>query len=189
MINFSELPKESPNMIPEADVYKARIVEATMKAPKDMTKPAYLNLKYQLTKHDGTSAGTMFDMLFDSDSSTLQYKLGRFLRACNIPLQGAMELSDIAKLVGNKEIVIDTKVTPASGNFSAKAEVDVFSREAYYTAPEFDEIWTLVHKEAQPAPAADEVVAVPENASEADGIPFDATPTNDGNTSVPGTEY
>lgn len=152
-IQFDSLPTTNEYHV-EADVYLARIEEAEMRKPKDPTKPPYLNLKYRLTKHNGKSAGVMFDGQYDSNKQIIKYKLARFLQACGIPLKGSMELSDIATLVLNKEIVVDTKVDE-SGN-SPRLQVDPFGREAYYPKEQFDEIWKLAH------PDDDEFVKVPE---------------------------
>lgn len=156
-IQFDKLPTQNEYHV-EADVYLARIEEAEMRKPKDATKPPYLNLKYRLTRHNGKSAGVMFDGQYDSDKQIVQYKLARFLTACGIPLKGAMELSDIANLVLNKEIVVDTKVDESGSQ--PRLQVDPFGREAYYPKEQFDEIWSLAH------PDADEFVKAPEDDGE-----------------------
>ena len=63
----------------------------------------------KLTKKDGTSAGTFFDKIFESDAPLCQFKLGRFLYAIGIDLtkNGVIELSQIAKLVKGKRIRIE----------------------------------------------------------------------------------
>lgn len=142
-IQFDKLPTSNPYGLPKPDIYKAKIVEAEMRSPKDPSKPQYLNLKYQLTDHNGYSKGSLYDIMSESESSVVQYKLGRFLTACGIPLVGSMELRDIAKLVNGKEIVVDVSIDE-SGN-RPRAQVDIFSREAYYPVEQFEEIWTLVH--------------------------------------------
>ena len=158
-IQFDTLPKESPFALPKPDVYKAVVVEAEMRKPKtkkdDGTeKPPYLNLKLQLTDHAGKKCGAIYDILSESESSVVLYKISRFLLACNIPLVGEMELADIAKIVLNKEIAVDvchdTKSNPP------KAQVDIFTREAYYPIGQFEEIYKLAHAEdAETATSAD----------------------------------
>ena len=152
-IQFDSLPTTNGYHV-EADVYLARIEEAEMRKGKDATKPPNLNLKYRLTRHNGKSAGVMFDGQYDSDKQIVKYKLARFLQACGIPLKGSMELSDIAPLVLNKEIVVDTKVDESGSQ--TRLQVDPFGREAYYPKEQFDEIWKLAH------PDSDEFVKVPE---------------------------
>lgn len=160
-IQFDKLPTQNQYHV-EADVYLARIEEAEMRKPKPTAdgkqKPPYLSLKYRLTRHNGKSAGVMFDGQYDSDKQIVQYKLARFLTACGIPLKGAMELSDIANLVLNKEIVVDTKVDESGSQ--PRLQVDPFGREAYYPKEQFDEIWSLAH------PDADEFVKAPEDDGE-----------------------
>lgn len=148
MINFDKLPTESPNQLPKPGIYKAKVVEATMKQPKDESKPLYLNMKYTLTNNNGKAAGTIYDMMFDSDTPTLNYKLGRFLQACGIPLKGSMALSDIAKLVVNKEFAVDVKIDEdATGKYPDKAVVDIFSREVFYPIEQYQEIYDLINQE------------------------------------------
>ena len=158
MINFDTLPTKSEYSV-EADVYLAHIEKAEMRKPKDTTKPEYLSLQYRLTRHNGKKAGVMFDAQYDSEKSLMQYKLGRFLKACKIPLKGQMELKDIATLVLNKDIVVDTSVDE-SGN-QPRLQADLFGREIYYTPEEFDEIYNLAH------PEGSEFMPVPE-----DEVPF-----------------
>lgn len=166
-IQFDSLPTTN-SFKPEADVYLAHIEEAVMRKPKPSSdgtqKPEYLNLKYRITRHNGKSAGVMYDSQYDSDKQLVKYKLARFLQACGIPLVGAMELADIAKLVLNKDIVVDT-VVDESGT-QPRLNVDLFGREAYYPKDQFDEIWRLAHPDAEefePVPAGEEpFMQVPE---------------------------
>ena len=104
-INFDKLPQENPFSLPEPGLYKATIEDAEMRHNKnDATKPPYLNMKYKLTDMQGKSKGVMFDIIAESDSSVVGYKIARFCRACGLPLQGSIELSDLAKIVRNEEL-------------------------------------------------------------------------------------
>lgn len=145
MINFDTLPQDNPNALPADGLYKAKIMSAEMKQPKDMTRPMYLNLKYTLSDIKGNGKGSMYDMMSESDSSVIQYKLGRFLKACGIPLVGAMELKDIGKLVVGKEIVVDLKQS-ADDRGTMRSQVDPFTHEAYYPIGEFEEIYNVINK-------------------------------------------
>lgn len=152
MINFDSLPTSNEFKL-EADVYLAHIEKAEMRTPKDTSKPDYLSLQYRLTRHNGKKAGVMFDAQYESDKPLIQFKLGRFLKACKIPLKGQMELKDLATLVVNKDIVVDA-VIDESGT-QPRLQVDLFGREAYYPTEQFDEIWNLAHPEGNefmPAP-------------------------------------
>lgn len=174
MINFDSLPQSNPFTIPD-DIYIARITEAIMKKPKDAAKPPYLNLKYELFDANGKKAGTLYDIMAESDSSVVQYKIGRFIRACGIPLTGSMELSDIAKIVMNKEIVVDIKTTSKKGE-DPRTQVDLFGREAYYMRSEFDEMYAVAHAGAQPPMDTTEVVGnIPTGIEEE--VEFGDTPT------------
>lgn len=166
-IQFDQLPKESPFALPKPDVYKAKIVEAEMRKKKDGSG-SYLNLKYKLTDVSGKSCGTMFDIIAESDKQLVMYKIGRFVSACGIPLVGAMELQDIAKLVVNKDIAVDVSIDN-SGN-QPRAQVDLFNREAYYPIEQFDEIYKLAHAEDSDgfvdAPNVDTFINPPESENE-----------------------
>ena len=182
MINFDNLPQDNPFALPDVDLYMAKIAEAKM--TKSEGKPDYLNLKLQLTDHKGKSAGVVYDIISESDKSVVQYKTARFVRACGLPLVGAMELSDIAKLVQNKDIAVSinhSKETKYKGKtYPPKAQVDIFSGEAYYLPTEFEEIYTLVHPSDTPAPDFEPV-------TDADSA-FNA-PDGDANTGSDLTEY
>ena len=143
-INFQSLPQDNPFSIPKPGVYKAKIVEATMRKPQsDATKPEYLNLKLDLYSKDNKKVGSIYDIISESDSSVVQYKIARFVRACGFQLQGSMELKDLAKIVLNKLIAVD--VTEDKKATSPRAVVDVFSREAYYMYDEFETIYSMLN--------------------------------------------
>ena len=180
MIKFDSLPKENPGGgVPKPGLYLAKVTKAEMKKPKEADKKPYLSLTYKLTTPEGKQAGTMFDMLMESDNVTIMYKLGRFIRACGIPLVGEMELSDLAKLVVNKTIGADVKEDEYNGK--KRAAVNLFDREAYYTPEEFPD----VVKAEQSSDAANESFVSEQNAIPANA---DATvPFDDGNDGEPAT--
>lgn len=171
MIKFDSLPKENPGGgVPKPGLYLAKVTKAEMKKPKEADKKPYLSLTYKLTTPEGKQAGTMFDMLMESDNVTIMYKLGRFIRACGIPLVGEMELSDLAKLVVNKTIGVDVKEDEYNGK--KRAAINLFDREAYYTPEEFPD----VVKAEQSGDAANESFVSEQNAIPANAdttVPFD----------------
>lgn len=184
-INFDNLPQDNPYALPTPGVYIAKILEADMRAPKnDPTKPDYLSLKLNLFDKANKNCGSIYDILSESDSSVVQYKISRFVRACGIPLTGNMELKDLAKLVKNKTIAVDITLDKKSD--TPRAQVDLFTREGYYLASEFEEIYFLVHpEEAEQA----EFAALNTPSGNDEERPFDA---QDGQAPVgqPGTpEY
>lgn len=143
-INFDSLPKQNPGGgSVKPGLYYAHVEKTEMKQGKDKSKPPYLNLTLKLTDRDGKKAGTLFDMLMESDSSVIQYKLGRFLRACGIPLVGEMELKDIAKIVAGKDIAVDVKEDEYNGK--KRAAVNLFDNEAYYLASEYEQVYAAIN--------------------------------------------
>ena len=181
-INFDKLPHDNPYALPTPGVYKAKIMEADMKAPKnDPTKPDYLNLKYTLFDKNNKNCGNIYDILSESDSSVVQYKISRFVRACGIPLTGSMELKDLAKVVKGKEIAVDVIIDKKSDQ--PRAQVDLFSREGYYLVSEFEDIYATVHPEE-----AEQADFTAMNATSGDDTerPFDA---QDGGAPAGHSEY
>ena len=176
-INFDKLPQENPFSLPEPGLYKATIEDAEMRHNKnDATKPPYLNMKYKLTDMQGKSKGVMFDIIAESDSSVVGYKIARFCRACGLPLQGSIELSDLAKIVRNKEILVDVKIDDSDKRY-VKAVVDLFTHEAYYRMDELEELKPVFFAEQQEVSANDDFMQVPEGNDE--GLPFnEPTPSN-----------
>jgi len=140
-INFDSLPSDKPFSIPEPGTYFATIESAEMKQGKDLTKPPYLNLKYKLKRADGKSAGTLFDLIAESEHSLMQYKLKRFLIAIGVSFEGEFELKDIAKLCVGKEIIVDTKIEEGTDGRQDRAVVDLFTNEIYYNISEAKEIF------------------------------------------------
>lgn len=185
-INFDALPQENPFALPSPGVYKATITEAEMRAPKnDPSKPDYLSLKLSLTDARGRGCGSIYDILSESDSSVVQYKLARFIRACKMQLTGSMELCDLAKLVKGKQIAVD--VCHDKKSDQPRAQVDLFAREAYYMVEEFPEVYALLHPDEATA-AAESNSFRNENEFHGDAAerPFNAP---DGGALVGGTEY
>lgn len=179
MINFDALPKENPFGLIDKGLYHAFIESAEMKIGKTSGNP-YLNVKYVLTDAAGTSKGVMFDMITESDSSVVQFKVGRFISAIGIPLVGAMELKDIGKLAVGKTIVIDvTHQKDTRDETQLRAVPDVFGHGIYYGAGEYESALVECGYAAAPAQdaAADFTADMP--TTEEDGErPFVPTPAN-----------
>ena len=202
-INFDAIPQESPFAVPPADLYEAEILAADMKKAKAKTdasgntvpRPDYLNIRFGLTDMAGNSKGSMFDIIAESDSQVVMYKIGRFVRACGIPLQGSVELKDLAKIIKGKKLLIETMVDDSNPKY-VKAQVDLFSHEGYWKLSEKAEVLQALKKENAPLvgtgdnsfvndiPAEDTVFNAPEQPA-----PTDATlPLPDENTGSP-VEY
>lgn len=139
-INFNALPSDKPFNVPEAGTYYATIESAEMKQGKDLSKPPYLNLKYKLKTVDGKNAGTIFDIIAESEHNLMQYKLKRFLLAIGLSFEGEFELKDIAKLCVGKEIIVDTKVEKDNQDRD-RAVVDIMLNEIYYNISEAKEVF------------------------------------------------
>jgi hypothetical protein len=133
MINFKDLPNNNPNRLPEKGCYNALIKKAEMKAPKDTSKPDYLNIQLALFDDAGKSAGTIFDIISESDADLARFKLQRFIVAMNIPITGSFELKDLVKIIQNKTLRVDITKDEKEGQIP-RAVVDVFSNEIYYSA-------------------------------------------------------
>lgn len=136
MINFNSLPTDKPNNLPETGTYYATIESAEMKQGKDITKPPYLNISLSLRDKYGKSCGKIFDILAESDKELIQYKIARFLIALDLAKLGSFELTDLVKVIKNKQLIVDVKQEEAKDGYPAKAVVDVFAGNIYYPISE-----------------------------------------------------
>ena len=137
-INFDALPKEKPTgslSVPTAGFHGVTIETAEIKTASSGND--YLELKLKLD-----SGEVVYDRVMESDKPALQYKLGRLLTACKIPLVGALTLKDLGTVIKGKKVVADITVKPDTyqrekGNADAmKAEVDIFSNDVFYPIEE-----------------------------------------------------
>lgn len=105
MLNFEALPKDKPsqNNVTKGR-YKAKVFKTQMMKSKT-TNEEYLNVSFKI--NDG---GFVNENYFDSDKTFLMYKLGRLLKACKVSLKGEGSLKDVAKVIANKEVIIDVDV-------------------------------------------------------------------------------
>lgn len=135
-MNFDRLPSDKPtNFVVPVGTYKAKISGAQMKQPKDPKKPMYLSFKLDLFNYKtGEKVGSIFDGLYDSEANLLLYKLKRFMIATDITLS-EFELSDLAKLINDKEILVDVKTEEQEGR-QPRSVVDVTTNQIYYPVSE-----------------------------------------------------
>lgn len=159
-INFDALPSDKPFSIVQPGTYYATIDTAEMKQGKDTSKPPYLNLKYKLKDVTGKNAGTLFDIMAESEAPLMQYKLKRFLKAIGIAFEGEFELKDIQKLCVGKEFILDTKIEEGTEGRQDRAVVDLFTNEIYYNLSEAKEVFgeTAVTKNIINATDAEDAV-------------------------------
>ena len=127
----------------EPGVYKAIVEAADMKQSKDTTKPPYLSVRFGLYQGDKRLGG-MFDIFSEPTKNFTMYKLSRFLKACNIPLEGDMELKDIALLVKDCEITLWAQEDEWNG--TKRLAANLRDAEGYYTASELQEITAVYNK-------------------------------------------
>lgn len=135
-MNFDKLPSDKPAgfVVPEG-TYKGIIADAQMRQPKDTNKPMYLNFKLDLYDYKtNEKVGTIFDGLYESEASLLLYKLKRFMIATDIKLT-QFELSDLAKLINGKEVLVDVKTEKQEGR-QDRSVVDVTKNQVYYPLSE-----------------------------------------------------
>lgn len=128
-ISFDSLPNApQANLIP-AGAYIATIEKATMKQPKDDKKPPYLNLQLDIKDAEGKSYGKLFDIITESESEYMRYKLRCFIQAIDVNLGNVFELRDLTKVcVGKKcevTVTIDEKSTPP------RSQINMFAADMY----------------------------------------------------------
>jgi len=135
-MNFDQLPDTKPAgfVVPEG-TYKGVISDAKMMQGKDTTKPMYLNYKIDLYNYKtNEKVGTIFDSQFESEKSLVLYKLKRFMLATDIKLS-KFELSDLAKLINGKELLVDVKTDVQEGK-QDRSVVDATKNAIYYPLSE-----------------------------------------------------
>ena len=72
----------------------------------------------------------MFDIIAESDSSYIMYKLARLIEALNLGITGNFELKDQAKIVVGKEMCVDISIDEKQD--PPKSQVDIFSGKIFY---------------------------------------------------------
>ena len=156
-INFDAAPDAKPAQgsdIPKG-TYLAKIESAEMKQGQNTAKPPYLLLKLKITDPEsGISLGTIFDNITESESSYVQYKAKRLAKACGFDLSGEVELSDLAKLVNQKELKVDVTVQEDKEKNTKKSVVDIFSGEIFYPLEDEAADVFVLEPETQDEPAA-----------------------------------
>lgn len=106
-INFDRIPQNNPFVAPAIGFYRARVEKAVYTVAKTAGAKNYLALTYALLNAQMKKIGTVYDKLYESDSPTMLYKIGRFANALGLSLSGVVELKDLAKIVVNKEFVVE----------------------------------------------------------------------------------
>lgn len=134
-ISYDALPSTRPSNTLPKGYYKATILNAEMKTSKT-THNDYLSLTYDLRDANG-NGGKLYDMQFDSEKEFLRYKLGRFLTALNLNLQGSFELKDLCKLVKGKQLIVDVTVEDAKDGNPERNVINSFEHEIYYNISEW----------------------------------------------------
>lgn len=132
MINFDSLPGGKPgfSVIPKGK-YLATITKAEMRTPKSNPQAKmYLSLTYAIKDESGKGFGNIFDMISESESDYIRYKLKRFIEALKLPITQTFELKDLTKIVSNKSFWVDLMVDEKSD--PPKTVVDIFSGEIFY---------------------------------------------------------
>ena len=134
-ISYDALPSTRPSNTLPKGYYKATILNAEMKTSKT-THNDYLSLTYDLRDANG-NGGKLYDMQFDSEKEFLRYKLGRFLTALNLNLQGSFELKDLCKLVKGKQLIVDVTIEDAKDGNPERNVINSFEHEIYYNISEW----------------------------------------------------
>lgn len=134
-ISYDALPSTRPSNTLPKGYYKATILNAEMKTSKT-THNDYLSLTYDLRDANG-NGGKLYDMQFDSEKEFLRYKLGRFLTALNLNLQGSFELKDLCKLVKGKQLIVDVTIEEAKDGNPERNVINSFEHEIYYNISEW----------------------------------------------------
>lgn len=154
----------------EPGVYKAKIVKAEPKTSKVGNE--YLSIRLDLMNCNGNKCGVMFEMLMDNGKAFCQYKLRKFLEAVKIPCEGEMELSDLAVLVTDKEVVVWAQEEEYNGQTNLR--VNMRDADGFYPIEQYAEIkdtWNKVNGGSDGYEENNDFMNVPETENEE--LPFD----------------
>lgn len=126
-INFDSLPTEQPSSLMADGKYLFKIKRAELKT-SNTSGGNYLSLLLS------SSHGNVFDNISDSDKPLARFKLGQFLRALNVHLEGNFELKDLVKILPSKELVAAVATQEAKDGYRAKNIIDAFDEQIFYPA-------------------------------------------------------
>lgn len=160
-INFQPTEAKAPNQLPEPGYYYGKIIEATMRQPKDVTKQPYLNVTYELLDGLKNKAGRLYDIVAESDKPFMIYKLQRFGQALGL-VGKSLELSDLAKVIVGKVIIFKVKTEESEG-YAPKAVVDIGDEGIYYNKSEAASFFDPI--ETTPTAAAPKKIEVDEESA------------------------
>lgn len=156
MISFDKLPNSkhtttsNKEFVVPAGLYKAKIKSAEIiNGPNG----EYCNLCLTLFDKAGKEIMFVYDIIKDVDKPLLQYKLQRLLVAVGLAKQligKTFELKDIAKVLPNKEVLVDIKTEDAKNGYSARSIVDIFKAEIYYPVSEAAKLFAQTSTEKEP---------------------------------------
>ena len=140
-INLNELPDELPGSTPlfPKGKYKVTIEKATMASPKDATKKAYLSVQYKVIDPEtDMPVSTFWDKFFDSDNQYVLFKLKKFIKALDLPIEPSVDfvLADLVKILSQKigsSFFADFNIND-KGDKADKPEmqIDLFTGQVYY---------------------------------------------------------
>lgn len=163
-INFMKTDATAPNQLPIPGYYYGKILEASMKQPKDSTKQPYLNVTYELLDSAKNKAGRLYDIIAESDKPFMIYKLQRFGQALGL-VGKSLELADLSKIIIGKVIIFRIKIEK-SEEYAPKAVVDIGDEGIYYSKTEAANFFeptptTITSTAAAPKQIAVEPIAKP----------------------------
>lgn len=127
MISFDKLPTDKPNQ--NASVLPGRylaVITKTEMVESQKTHDMYLRVTFTTKDKETIQEG-----FFEAPKPFNMYKIGRLLKATNVQLEGEGSLTDVAKLIMNKKVIIDIDVNDkgyANLNFNDKKE-GVYARD------------------------------------------------------------
>lgn len=131
-ISFDKLPDKLPNgnfaLIPDGH-YKATIEKAEMRQPKDLNRPPYLSLTWNVFNEKDKPIGKIFDIIAESSSEYVLYKLRCFVQAIDVNLGKTFELKDLTKVSVGKTCMIS--VTTDENSEPPKNQINIFSNAPY----------------------------------------------------------
>jgi hypothetical protein len=136
-LNFNELPQGRPagGQFPVisdnyciSTVHSAVAGVSTGANTKGQPK---LDIVFDAVSFDGTVRTKIWDTLYESEKPLLRYKVRQFILALGLKLNGSFTMADLAKIVGNKQLISATKLEdkPSGGQ---KNVIDAYDDGIFY---------------------------------------------------------
>ena len=141
----------------EPGLYMAHIEDAAAKTASTGTE--YINITFAVKDFEGNNKGKVWDSIFLTEKNA--FTVGRFIKAIGIydcvDLNQEITAEQLANLARKRDLLIETKIKPAEGNYKEKAVIDIFGTiGGYENLENVNEAYAAVYGSGDDTPAAED---------------------------------